>query len=319
MSDEAWIIEALRAAAPGEGLAGRPRIGIGDDGAIPPAGEGDLVITTDTMVEGVHWDDRLSPEDVGWKLVAVNASDLGAMGAVPAWATLNLSLPAPLDRDWVEGFARGLGAACRRWGLALIGGDTTRAPIRVAALTAGGHARATLARSGGRPGDGLWVTGELGRAAEGFLAAAPGEAALSWLRRPCPPVALGARLAAGRSGPGAGSGAGPIASAAMDLSDGLRADLARLCAASGCGAAVEAERLPGDRALAWRTSFGEDYELLLAVPAERETELRWAAEMERVELSRIGVLTEGAGAVLLRGGRSIPWPGSLFDHFPGSV
>ena len=299
--DEQWLIEQIRSRVPGAAP-----LGIGDDGAVPPPGAGTAVLSTDTMVEGVHWDGRLSAEDVGWKLVAVNASDLGAMGAVPSWALLNLSLPAPLDRAWAEGFVTGLAAACRRWDLQLIGGDTTRSPVRFAALTVGGYARRVVLRSGGQPGDGVWMTGEAGRAAEGFLSATPRPAALAWLRRPEPPVRFGAAVAG-------------IAGAMMDLSDGLRRDLRRLCAASGCGAEIDADKIPGDRALNWKTSFGEDYELLLTVPPEGENELRCLAELERIDLSRIGVLTEGETVRLKNSGLDgAGWPPPLFDHFPAA-
>lgn len=300
--DEQWVIDQICRRVPGAAP-----LGIGDDGAVPPPGAGTPVLSTDTMVEGVHWDGRLSAEDVGWKLVAVNVSDLGAMGAVPSWALLNLSLPAPLDRAWAEGFVTGLAAACRRWDLQLIGGDTTRGPARFAVLTVGGYARRAVRRSGGRPGDGVWMTGEAGRAAEGFLAAAPRPAALAWLRRPEPPVRFGAAVAG-------------IAGAMMDLSDGLCRDLRRLCAASGCGAEIEADKIPGDRALNWKTSFGEDYELLLTVPPERENELRSLAELERIDLSRIGVLTEGGAVRLKNSGLSgAGWPSPLFEHFPTTI
>ncbi len=128
--DEAFVIaEAMAATGPlTTGL------GIGDDAAILDGGE---VVTTDTMVEGVHWDERLSPGDVGWKLVAVNVSDIGAMGARPGWATLAMALPTPLDRGWVTAFFVGFGEAARRFGVAVAGGGTTRSPgPRVLALTA---------------------------------------------------------------------------------------------------------------------------------------------------------------------------------------
>ncbi|MBM4368704.1 MAG: thiamine-phosphate kinase, partial [Deltaproteobacteria bacterium] len=130
---ELFVIEAARAAA-GTGA----RVGIGDDGAVLADG---TVVTVDTMVEGVHWDDRLSPADVGYKLVATNVSDLDAMGARPSWALLALSLPTPLDREWATAFFAGLGEARARWPFVLAGGDTTRvAGPRVASLTLGGHA-----------------------------------------------------------------------------------------------------------------------------------------------------------------------------------
>ncbi len=274
-------------------------IGIGDDAAAPPTGAGQLLVSSDTMVEGVHWDERLSPGDVGWKLVAVNASDLGAMGARPSWAMLNLSLPEPLDRAWFLDFLEGLAAAVQHFRLPIIGGDTTRSPQRVLSLTVGGHSQRPLLRSWGRPGDQLWVSGFLGRSAEAFYSKNPSESAKSWFKRPDPPTKLGVAIAE------AGLG-----HAMMDLSDGLKMDLGRLCAASGCGARVFPAKIPGVERLDWRVAFGEDYELLLAAPEEEAAELHQLAGGLGFQLTEIGELTEDR-AVILEGG----WPEALFSHF----
>jgi thiamine-monophosphate kinase len=295
--DESFVIACLRDCGP------LPRdlvVDIGDDAAVWADGR---VVTTDTMVEGTHWDDHLSPADVGWKLVAVNVSDIAAMGARPEWAVLALTLPAPLDRDWLRAFASGMREACARWGVRLVGGDTTRGPVRTASLTVGGRAARPVLRSGAHPGDDLWIAGTLGRAAEGFLSQAPSEEALRHLRRPEPPVAFGAAL--GEAG---------LATAMMDLSDGLRPDLARLCAASDCGARVEAHRLPGIGPLAWRTSFGEDYALLFAARAEDADAIRALSAMHHVPVHPIGALTSGPG-VVLAGAPDDAWPAPLFTHF----
>ncbi|HND30806.1 MAG TPA: thiamine-phosphate kinase [Myxococcota bacterium] len=276
-------------------------LGIGDDAATPPPGEGQLLISSDTMVEGVHWDERLSPGDVGWKLVAVNASDLGAMGARPGWAMLNLSLPDPLDRTWFLDFLEGLTAAVRHFRLPIIGGDTTRSRQRVLSLTVGGYSRRPLLRSGGRPGDRLWVSGVLGRAAEAFYSENPSESAKAWFKRPDPPTSLGVAIAE------AGLG-----HALMDLSDGLKQDLGRLCAASGCGARVDPSKIPGVERLDWRVAFGEDYELLLAAPGEEGPRLAALAEGLGFRLTEIGEL-RAEGEVILEGG----WPKALFSHFEG--
>ena len=291
---EAWIIQYIHTHC-----GGSAPLGIGDDAAIPPIGDGQLLISTDTMVEGVHWDDRLSPSDVGWKLMAVNASDLGAMGARPSWALLNLSLPAPLEMAWVRAFVAGLAEASRHFRLPIIGGDTTRAPTRVLGLTVGGYARRPVTRAGGRPGDEIWVSGPLGRAAAGFY----GEDS-SWLRRPMPPVALGAAL--GEAG---------LLHAMMDLSDGLHKDLKRLCAASNCGAQVFPELIPGVSRMDWRVSFGEDYELLFVASPEQQDAIVSVTAMQGVSATRIGVLTAALSVELV--GQS--WPDLLFDHFPGGL
>lgn len=281
-------------------------VDVGDDAAVLAGG---LVLTNDLLVEGVHFDERLTPADVGWKAVAVNVSDLGAMGARPSWAVLGLSLPRPLDMAWVTAFADGLGAALARWGLSLVGGDTTRSsgPV-VVSLTVGGRAERAVTRSGGRAGDELWVTGTLGAAAAGFHRGA-GDAA--WLRRPEPPVAFGVAVAE----------AG-LAHAMMDLSDGLATDLPRLAEASGVGALLDPEALPLDpstsgapdpveEALSW----GEDYQLLLAAPPSAGAPLRALAAETGVRLSRVGRLTAEAGCRLSRGS----WPRPGFSHFEGSA
>lgn len=294
--DEAWAIRALTGIGPA--LPGL-RVPLGDDAAVLADG---TVLTVDTMVEGVHWDARLSAEDVGWKLVAVNVSDVGAMGGVPAWALLALSMPSPLDRAWVEGFARGLRAACERWGVALVGGDTTRSPVRVASLTVGGHVGLAVTRAGARPGDRVFVTGTLGLSAEALLSATPSPRALAWLRRPEPPVALGAALSG-------------VATAMMDLSDGLAMDLGRLCAMSGVGARIDAAALPGEGPLAWRTSFGEDYGLLFTAPTNARDAVASKAAMLQVSVTEIGEITLDRRVRL---DDEDGWPAPLFTHFRGT-
>jgi thiamine-monophosphate kinase len=299
--DESWVIAALRDCGP---PSAEIVVDIGDDAAVWADGR---VVTTDTMVEGTHWDARLSAEDVGWKLVAVNVSDVGAMGGRPEWAVLALTLPAPLERAWVAAFARGVRAACARWGVRLVGGDTTRGPTRVASLTVGGRAARPVLRSGGQPGDTLWIAGELGLAAEAFLAEAPSAAALRHFRRPEPPVAFGAAL--GEAG---------LATAMMDLSDGLRPDLARLCAASGCGARVDAAQLPGKGPLAWRVAFGEDYALCFAARAIDADAIVSLSTMYDVPVRPIGALTSTPSVTLVGNPGAADasgWPAPLFAHF----
>lgn len=306
--DEAGVIDAILAASQGSG-AYRPRLGAGDDAAVLAGGE---VVTTDVMVEGVHFDARSSAADLGWKLVAVNASDVGAMGCRPTWALLTLSLPRPVAPAWLEGFSAGLGEALRRFGVALVGGDTTRSPGPVVvSLTLAGEGPRAVLRSGARPGDRIWVTGALGEAAAGFYGALPGAPppaeGLAWLRRPEPPVALGAAL-----------GASGRVTAMMDLSDGLARDLARLCAASRVGAVVDPDRLPRGPSLAgvadpvpFQVAFGDDYQLLFTAPPGSSAGIRALAAAHGARLSEIGEVIEGAGAALI--GR--PWPHALFEHF----
>lgn len=281
-------------------------MGPGDDAAVWGERE---AITVDTMVEGVHWDARLRAADVGYKLVAVSVSDLGAMGARPAWMVLSVSVPSPVDAAWMEGFAEGLGQAARRWGVALIGGDTTRSPIRVLSITMGGVLEsAPVLRTGARPGDDLWITGWPGLAGAGYLLADPPPAALAALRRPSPPSEF-ARAAA-RLG---------LPSAMMDTSDGLASDLPRLCRAAGVGATVDPHALPlhpsleGQDRVALQVGGGDDFQLLLTAPPERAEALRALAAEHSVALSRVGRITP-AGPVTLSGAA---WP-SGYSHFEAS-
>ena len=249
-------------------------VGPGDDGAVLADG---TVLVADTMVQGVHWDDRSTPEQVGRKLIAVNASDIAACGARPTWTLLTLSLPT-VDDHWLTRFSAGLRSALID--VPLLGGDTTRTdgPI-VASLTMAGvvDAGAPLLRSGARAGEDIWVTGQLGRAADAFH----GDGPLAPLVDPTPPLALGPMLAARG-----------LASAAMDLSDGLAADLPRLCRASGVGAVITT--VPTETSLERAVGFGDDYELLFVAP----TAHRAAIQALPFRLTRIGRTTEGDQVVL---------------------
>ncbi len=251
-------------------------VGVGDDAAIlRGTDDSDLVAAVDTIVSGRHFLEGSDARSIGHRSLAVNLSDLAAMGASPAWAMLSLTLPAP-SPEWLEGFARGFGELARAHEVMLVGGDTTAGPLTVSVQIMGHVPRGTaLLRGGGREGDLLVVTGTIGDAGAG-LALATGAlatddaAAASELRRrfeyPTPRVEFG--LAARG-----------LASAAMDLSDGLVGDLPKLAAASGLGADVEVDRLPLSRALAavagrerardFALGGGDDYELLLAVAPAR--------------------------------------------------
>lgn len=274
--------------------------------------EGGLALTTDTLVQGVHFDDRLSAEDVGFKAVAVSVSDLAAVGARPAWAQLGLSLPdAPDAEAFVAGLARGLASAAERFGVYLCGGDTTGVPRggpRYVTVTLGGRCVGSpRSRRGARPGDDLWVTGTLGLAGAGWRLPAPGPAALAALRRPDPPLSFALALAERA-----------LATAGMDLSDGLRDDLPRLCAASGVGARISPEALPShpeldarpDR-LSLQVASGEDYQLLFTSGAAHADAVRSLAAAHGVRLTRIGLVTADGGARL----DGAAWPDAAFTHF----
>lgn len=294
----------------GEGV----RVGIGDDAAVlrPPPGE-ELVVTVDAVVEGVHFTRRFRPEEIGWKALAVNLSDLAAMGARPLWALVALATPPAAGPDRLARIGRGIAACARRHALSVVGGNVTAArelslTVTVIGSVAPGRA---LLRTGGRPGDLLVVSGTLGDAAAGLRpGASPRLRARQ--RRPLPRLALG-------------RGAVGIARAAIDLSDGLLQDLGHLCAASGVGARLEVDRLPLSPAYraAARTlrdplegalSGGEDYELLLAVPPSRLAALQLAARRARTAVTVVGALEGAPGVRVVRDGRLLHPRRGGHDH-----
>jgi len=316
---------------------GRPSaslvLGIGDDAAVvAPTRNAHVVLTTDAHVEQVHFDRRFStPANVGYRALAVNLSDLAAMGATPRWALLSLAMPGNLQVHDVEELVDGLASLASQFGTHVIGGNLTRtAGPLVVDVTAIGEVkpRRMLTRSGGRPGDALYVSGMIGAAAAGLemLHAAAQEGKGSRVEsancsarylRPEPRVRLGIAIAQARA-----------AHAAIDLSDGLADAVQQLAEASGCGVEVDADALPIDAAARawWRAAGkdavreamrgGDDYELLFAIPRAYGGRLRHArTRVAEPVLTRIGVLTKDRGArVLLRhGGReSLP---AGFEHF----
>jgi thiamine-monophosphate kinase len=303
--------------------------GLLDDAAVAPFPLGDdLVATHDVLVAGVHYTPGCPPEDVGWKLAAVNASDLAATGARPLGMLLGLALGPAEDAAWIDRFARGLGQAIDAFGLALWGGDTVRTPgPAVLGLTALGAVRpgTALGRSGARSGDHLWVSGTIGDAGAGLALALdpvrggtipPGVARdlLARYRRPAPRLALGRAMVG-------------IAHAAMDVSDGLLLDARRMGEASGVAVEIEADAVPRSRALArWLEArpeedplaplaAGDDYELLLAAAPDDEARLRTAAARSRTPITLVGQFLEGEGLRLTAGGRPLPLPARLgFEH-----
>ena len=285
-------------------LAGEGALGLTDDAALvhPPEGR-ELVIAVDTMVESVHFLPDDPPDTVGRKLLRCNLSDLAAMDATPLGYLLSLTRPQSRDEGWFAAFAAGLHDDQARYGLTLLGGDTTatRGPL-VLSLTILGHVRpgGALRRSGARDGDDVWVTGTIGdgalglRVLRGELADASGFLAR---RYRLPEPRLGLEL-------------GGIASAAMDVSDGLVQDLGHLARESGLGAWLDASCVPLSEAArqagaAWLPTCltgGDDYELLLAVPPEREEALRHAASRRGVPVTRIGRFARALRGVEVRDG-----------------
>lgn len=276
-------------------------LGIGDDAALlaVPPGQA-LAVSTDTLVSGIHFPKDTAPYDIGWKALAVNLSDLAAMGATPAWATLALTLPQA-DRDWVAAFADGFAALAREFKLALVGGDTTQGPLTIT-VTVHGFVpeKRALRRDGAQAGDAVFVTGTLGDAAAGLrllhdpsAGARQRTALIERLDRPTPRVAQGLLLRG-------------HAHACIDVSDGLLADLGHVCAASGVGAEIETELLPASPALLavfdararamLQLAGGDDYELCFTAPADRAAELLNDLARSGCGATRIGRIVAGAGA-----------------------
>ncbi len=262
-------------------------LGIGDDAAIlrVPAGY-DLVVSTDTLNFGVHFPIDTAPSDIGWKSLAVNLSDLAAMGAKPAWCMLNLTLPAA-DSDWVDAFLDGFLALAAQHDVALVGGDTTRGPLSITVTVHGFVPHGTaLRRSGARIDDEVWVSGTLGDAAAGLALVGRTDTQLrARLDRPTPRVALGIALRA-------------IANACIDVSDGLLADLGHVALASNVGAEVDVALLPTSPALlsavdatsriAMQLGGGDDYELCFTASPALASDVTAAAASADVPVMRIG-------------------------------
>ena len=309
------LIERIRHRA---GQRGDVVLGIGDDAALLQVPAGMLLaVATDTLNAGVHFPGDTGAADIGWKALAVNLSDLAAMGAQPAWATLSLSLPDP-DATWLDGFLDGFMALAGEHDVALVGGDTTRGPLSVCVTVHGFVDAATaLRRDRAREGDDVWVSGTLGDAAAALVqwrGAGDDEPALrERLDRPTPRVALGRAL-------------GGIATAAIDVSDGLLADLDHVCVASGVGAQIELALLPASSAL--RSGFdaaaratlqatgGDDYELCFTAPPARRDAIAAIAHRTGVAATRVGSVVAGQGVrALLGDGTQWRPERSGFAHF----
>jgi thiamine-monophosphate kinase len=270
------------------------RLGIGDDAAVleVPAGH-HLVAATDTLNVGTHFPNETSAFDIGFKCLAVNLSDLAAMGATPRWALLSLSLPEA-DPEWVRSFTAGFNSLARVYDIALVGGDTTSGPLSVSLTALGSVAPgSSLKRSGAKPGDLLVVSGTIGGAARALelLQADKAVPERHLLDRPQPRVRLGRALVG-------------YANACIDISDGLLADLGHILKASGCGARIELESLPQTMALAelddesrWKhqMSGGDDYELLFTLPRSHQSMVASWSEQLDISLSIIGEIEEGEG------------------------
>ena len=295
-------------------------LGVGDDAAlVTPGGGMELAISTDTLVEGTHFFDDADPRLLGWKCLAVNISDMAAMGAEPKFATLALSLPA-VHEPWLAQFSEGFFECAQRYGIDLIGGDTTRGPLSITVTIMGEVPRGNaLRRSGARANDDIWISGQLGNAALG-LAALQGkiakeglESCITALHTPQPRPELGFALR-------------NRATAAIDISDGLLADLGHILERSGVGADIKFDQIPRSSVLAAHMhsdlgrfcvlSGGEDYELCFTASARMEPQILEIGDKLKLRLTRIGKISAQKGLRLLDGhGKPMSVDFTGYDHF----
>jgi len=299
-------------------------LGIGDDAAILRVpDEHELVVTTDMLVAGVHFPNDTAADAIGYKALAVNLSDLAAMGADPAWATVNLSMPQA-EAEWLEGFCNGFFELADEFGVALVGGDTCRGPVTIGVQLCGfAPTGKALRRSGAKPGDAIYVTGTVGDAALGLLHAegklqltqAQASYVRARLERPTPRVGVGRALRG-------------LASAAIDLSDGLAADLGHILEQSNAGARIELAALPLSpvyseqlqKTLGWDLAVtnGDDYELCFTVPPIQEQRVTSALAGLAVDFRRVGAIESEPGLRFYGvDGVLCEFPDSGFNHFQG--
>lgn len=299
-------------------------LGVGDDCALVDVTNGmDLAISTDTMVSGTHFFPDVDPENLGHKALAVNLSDMAAMGAMPYWAMLALTLPN-VDHAWLESFAKGFFDLAQEYNVTLIGGDTTRGPLTMTVTIMGEvPAGAALRRGGAKVGNDIWVSGNVGDAALAVahrnglvvLAEADYHEALMRLYEPTPRVALGQALRG-------------LATSAIDISDGLLADLTHICRLSGVGATVDVHAVPvsaiGAKHIgtdAGRNAIlagGDDYELCFTAHPNSRDSIEDLTDVLGVPITRIGQVKRGKGVSLLGSdGKPVKIDGRGYDHFKG--
>ena len=299
-------------------------LGIGDDCAIvSPSERQNIAITTDTLVAGVHFPHETSAQAIGHKAIAVNLSDLAAMGAEPAWISLAITMPE-VDLKWVEGFCRGAFELCEYYNVQLIGGDTTQGPLAIT-VTAQGliPMNKHLTRSGAKAGDWVYVTGEIGDAAlalkdvfnEINLATEYRESVRRRLDYPTPRVLAGQALR-------------EYASAAIDLSDGIISDLGHICRASQVGANIVLDDLPISNALRDTVSLeeafemalvgGDDYELLFTVSEDNKVGMETALANSGNTITCIGQLNRSEKITTTLNSKAIAINAKSFEHFASS-
>jgi len=297
-------------------------LGVGDDAALLAVSPGmELAVSTDMLVAGTHFFPDADPRNLGWKTLAVNVSDLAAMGAQPRWATLALALPG-VDEAWLQAFAEGFFDCAQRYGVELVGGDTTRGPLNFSVTIFGEVPRqAALRRDAAQVDDDIWVSGSLGGAALGLaalqqraqLSASELQQCVQALETPQPRVELGLALR-------------NLAHAAIDISDGLLADLGHILERSKLGAEIDFDTLPVHQALISRLAaesgrryllaVGDDYELCFTAAITNRGIINDLSQSLRLPLTRIGRTRPSAGvSVLDSQGNSIFIEGGGYDHF----
>jgi len=297
-------------------------LGVGDDCALMRAAPGmELAVSTDMLVAGTHFFPNADPRRLGHKTLAVNLSDLAAMGATPRWALLSLALPA-VHMAWLRAFSVGLFALARKHGVSLVGGDTTRGPLNLCVTVIGEVPRGrALRRDAAKAGDDVWVSGNLGDAALAVaerkkrvrLASAASARCRRALELPQPRLALGTALRG-------------LAHAAIDISDGVVADLGHICERSGLGADIEIDCVPRSAVLGRLTdqrlarqallAGGDDYELCFTAPARHRTRIAALSARLHLQLTRIGRMRRGRGVrVIGMDGKRVSLDNHGYDHF----
>jgi len=297
-------------------------LGVGDDAALLQVSDGNvLAVSTDMLVSGTHFLPDADPFLLGHKTLAVNLSDMAAMGALPRWATLAIALPEA-NETWLEKFSAGFFALAQQYGVDLVGGDTTRGPLNLCVTIFGEvPAQQALRRDGAQPGDEVWVSGKLGDAAlalahlQGHIMLSDPEyaACAAALHQPQPRIALGLALRG-------------IANSAIDVSDGLLADLGHILAASQLAARLDFPALPVSPVLRSHMqhplamqcvlSGGDDYELCFTAPAAQHAEILDIAARLKSPLTQIGTIVSGLGCLVLdAAGEPINVEATGYDHF----
>ena len=326
---EAGIIRLIQGKVSQE-LPSHVKMGIGDDCAvIEISGERVVLVTTDTLIEGIHFTAQtLSAEALGWKALAVNISDIAAMGGTPRTAFLSIGVQPEMEISFIESFMAGFKILAEKTGIILAGGDTVESPGCAAitvTLLGDCEPEHVVYRSGARVGDDVWVTGPLGSAAGGlfllqdkeFAARDGHEALIRAHQKPMPRLEAGKTLA--ESG---------VASAMIDISDGIAKDLGHICEQSGVGAVIEEASIPMTRdllelaaqaekeALHWALHGGEDYELLFtSSPADKEKVESLTASCRGVPAVKVGTIVPEYGILLAKQGRRIPLQSGGYLHF----